>query len=288
MVCKWQRSISKLNHLLEMTRHSNFFYGVGFGIAITLTFTRLLQPYCHVTYVWLYSSLFRSHWRAGMCCDCDIILKRDGYAMGYSYNLRSPMWVAYIACRNSIGLNLPIESTNFMIDTDLPKNVQAKPKDYLLTGYDRGHMAPCATINFSHRSHEQTMLLSNVCLQHPELNRHAWKSVENNIRKWIILRGKHAVAVGPIWRLERTSKVNGIGIPSAFFIAVYSYSTGETIGFHFPNKPVSAKDIWNYVVSIDELERLAKIKLFRHLPLLQRIMKYRRRHVSLEFWKTDK
>ncbi|KNH09376.1 chaperone protein DNAj [Perkinsela sp. CCAP 1560/4] len=268
-------------------RIAEFLGGVTVGICLSTLFTQFIWPYRHITHVWIYSSRFRKHWKAGMSCRSDVVLQRDGYAVGYSYLYRSPLWVSYIACRSSIGVNLPIEGVNFMVDTELPKCYQASPTDYLLSGYDRGHMAPCGTINFSHRSNDQTMLLSNICLQHPELNRNGWKSIEGNIRKWITLRGKHAVVVGPVWDAERTKKVNSIGIPKAFFLAVYSYSTGETIGFHVPNKPVAAKDIWNYVVNIDELERITKLKIFRKLPFFRRPLKHRRRKVSMEFWRKE-
>ena len=60
------------------------------------------------------------------------------------------------------------EREAFVPDPEVPEGFRASPGDYLRTGYDRGHLAPAGTITFSHRSRQQTMLLTNVCLQHPE------------------------------------------------------------------------------------------------------------------------
>ena len=264
----------------------DFVCGFIFGAALSLCLERYYVRSSNLRSSWRCASPVRKHWKAGMCSTCDHILFRDGYAVGYNYFYRSPCWVSYIACRSSIGAKVPTEGTGFSTDSDIPEKYRAKPRDYLHTGFDRGHLAPLATINFSLRSSEQTMFVTNICLQHPHLNRHGWKVLENSIRRWVALRGKHAVATGPIWEPTKNLKLNGIGVPKSFFLAVYSYATGETIGFIMPNKATVSKDVWNYVYSINEVEQLANIEIFRQLPFRHRPIRYRRQSVSLEFWKS--
>ena len=175
--------------------------GMVIGSISSIAWLRFLWPNKHYSYVWLYGRLFRKHWRAGWCCSVDKILYRDGYCTGYSYDHRSPLWVSYIACPGSIGVELGSENHAFVSDIDIPASYRTSSTDYYHTGYDRGHMAPTIAVGFSYRSILQAMLLTNVCLQHTDLNRQGWKSLETCVRRWVKTRGKHAIVVGPVFFL---------------------------------------------------------------------------------------
>ena len=79
-------------------------------------------------------------------------------------------------------------------------------------------------------------------------------------------------------------KTNEIGTPHGFFFAVFCYATGEAIGFKIPNEPVTAKEVWDYVVSLDELEKKANIALFRRLPITSRPRRKQRKVVDISYW----
>ena len=60
----------------------------------------------------------------------------------------------------------------------VPKSVQHPPDAYKGTGFDRGHLAPSETIDFTVSSNRETFTMINIVPQHPGLNRQAWRSLE--------------------------------------------------------------------------------------------------------------
>ena len=62
------------------------------------------------------------------------------------------------------------------------KPYTAANTDYLLSGYDRGHLCPAADRQSDKARMKQTFLLSNVVPQLPALNRGEWKFLEEACR----------------------------------------------------------------------------------------------------------
>ena len=58
--------------------------------------------------------------------------------------------------------------------------------DYTRSGYDKGHMAPAADMKWSPEAMKESFYFSNMCPQHPQLNRRGWKNLEEKIRNWAI------------------------------------------------------------------------------------------------------
>ena len=67
---------------------------------------------------------------------------------------------------------------HFIVDTSIPKGYRAELSDYRGSGYDRGHLAPYAAMDFSRYSAGQSFLLSNMSPQLAGLNRHGWAQLE--------------------------------------------------------------------------------------------------------------
>jgi len=56
------------------------------------------------------------------------------------------------------------------------------PEDYTNTGFDRGHMTPAADSNSSTEMSD-TFYMTNMTPQYPNVNRIAWKNLEESVRK---------------------------------------------------------------------------------------------------------
>lgn len=110
------------------------------------------------------------------------IIRHTGYTVSYNENLRLPNWVAYELTRQETQGNAQ-RTDRFIADPQV-KGVIATNADYTRSGYDKGHMAPAADMKWSVTAMKESFYFSNMCPQHPELNRRKWKDLEEKIRDW--------------------------------------------------------------------------------------------------------
>ncbi len=247
------------------------------GALMHFLLSSYVLPYRHLTYVWVFA--LRNHKKMGIPCQTDLVLDRQGYSLGYSFQRRCALWVSYIISRESIGVD--VERINdFDADPNVPEEHRVKPEDYTNSGYDKGHLAPSAAIDFSRKSNDETFLMSNIALQDPKLNRQAWSKLEGLSRKWTHTKGKLYVVTGPLYG-SRPRKVKGIPVPKYFYKVIYSFSHKKTIGFVMPNEAVNNKKLWNYAVSVKEIEEQSG---HRFLSKLGRKGTKIKRELDIEWW----
>ena len=129
-------------------------------------------------------------------------------------------------------------------------------------------MAPAADMKWSPKAMKESFYFSNMCPQHPQLNRRGWKNLEEKIRDWAIADSAVIVICGPI--IERESKTigkNKVAVPQQFFKVVLSpfVKPMRAIGFLFNNEQAT-DPLHSYVVTIDSIERLTHMDFFATLP----------------------
>lgn len=108
----------------------------------------------------------------------------DGrFSIEYDTALKIPRRVTWDLCADDIGSVKRISSMKFYPDDDIPGET-ARPSDYTRTGYDRGHMCPAADRSCSRLSMIATFSMANITPQAPDLNRGAWKRIEDACRKY--------------------------------------------------------------------------------------------------------
>ncbi len=235
--------------------------GVILGAAAQYVFLIHLWPNRHKTYTWIFA--FRNHKKLGAPCKTDLVLDRDGYSLGYSFERKSALWASYVISKGSIGIDVD-RSQDFDPDPDIPEEYRVQPDDFRNTGYDKGHQAPSAAIDFSRKSNDQTFLMSNIVLQDPKLNRQAWGRLEGMIRSWTHTKGKLLVITGPLYG-DSPELVNDIPVPERFYKIVYSFEHERAIGFIFPNEPVKGSQIWEHAMSVEEVENETGYQFFDKL-----------------------
>ena len=139
-----------------------------------------------------------------------------------------------------------VKRTNdFRADYRVPYPVS--PKQYLNTGYDRGHMVPAADATSEKEMHE-TFFMTNMTPQEPTLNRKSWKNLEERIRQNSTnLKLDLVVVTGAVYEAQ-PKLVNKIPVPQAYYKVVF-FPDGKTDAYYAPNikdsvvKPTSIKDI---------------------------------------------
>lgn len=194
------------------------------------------------------------------------IIRHTGYTVSYNKNWKLPNWVAYELTRQET-YGTEKRSNRFTPDP-LVKGTIATNADYARSGYDKGHMAPAADMKWSSKAMSESFYFSNMCPQHPQLNRRAWKELEEQIRDWAVADSAIIIICGPIVN-QPAQKIgkNQVYVPEKFFKVVLAPFAQpiRAIGFLFRNKQ-AIDPLPNYVVTVDSIENLTGLDFFASLP----------------------
>ena len=94
------------------------------------------------------------HLPYGAIGEPDKVLCREGYAVGYDNDVKNPACAAYVITKG--GLEDKVKRSNkFKEDKDIGKDYRSILSDYKNSGYDRGHMAPAASVSFNTSSMQE-------------------------------------------------------------------------------------------------------------------------------------
>lgn len=194
------------------------------------------------------------------------IIEHIGYTVSYNSNWLLPNWVAY-ELTPSETRGTEKRSNRFVADPFV-KEGGANNDDYARSGYDKGHMAAAADMRWSSEVMKESFYFSNICPQHPELNRRRWKELEEKSRRWAMADSAIVIVCGPIVasNYQRMGK-NQLAIPTKFFkviLAPYA-SPPRAIGFIFENDR-AVEPLRRYAVTVDSVESVTKMDFFSALP----------------------
>jgi endonuclease G len=196
----------------------------------------------------------------------------NGFELCYREKYEVAEWVAYKLTAADL-ITVAERTDDFRADTKISSG-SATPQDYSRSGYDRGHLAPAADMEWSEKSVHDSFLMSNMTPQAPSFNRGMWKDLESQVRTWANRFGEVFVVTGPI--LEKDASEfqsigqNKVAVPEYFYKVLLSQLHDEThtiiaAAFILPNTKCEGT-IYDYMVSIDEVERRTGIDFFFLLP----------------------
>jgi len=192
-------------------------------------------------------------------------------------------------------------SDDFRPDSDLPEQHRAELKDYVGSGYDRGHMAPAAAFRRSEAAMSATFKLSNMAPQTPSLNRVMWRLLEEDVRELASKSANIWVFTGSLFLdddgslIEPTTFIgpNQVAVPSHFFKVILTDVGGTGVegvagdeanapatpatpatpaipslyAFLMPNQHQQlAGSPADYLVTVDLVEALSGLDFFSSLP----------------------
>lgn len=122
------------------------------------------------------------------------------------------------------------------------------PKQYVDTGFDKGHMAPAGDASNTDQMHE-TFLMTNMTPQNPQINRGVWKILEELTRSKFI-KSKKDMYIVNVAIYENDNKMNGIPIPTGYWKIVFV--DGNSFYFYVNNRN-DAKVVQKQAVDIQTL-----------------------------------
>ncbi len=195
------------------------------------------------------------------------IIKRKAYTVSHNqlYNLAN--WVSYVLTRDE---TVPVVNRFegvFKPDPELPFSPETS--DYAQSGYDRGHLAPAADMEFDYSIMQESFYFSNIAPQDPAFNRGIWKRLECLQRLWAKDYDSIYIITGPVLRGKmRTIGYHNISVPRYFYkVIMRRDKNGKYVGagFVFPNRDANSH-LRDRMVSIDSVEAITGIDFFPALP----------------------
>lgn len=185
---------------------------------------------------------------------------RFAYALSYDTSARLPRWVGFTT-NTRYALGCIDRNFSFVIDQSIPRGQQAEISDYAGTRYDIGHLADFSIMNWDIMSARESFILSNTSPQNLNLNRGAWRQLENAVRYWTLIAGPAGITVytGPIYNSssDRRIGLNRIVVPNSFYKIVINNTTRQTLAFIFQNSPViSFRDAQTTVQEIEQRSQI--------------------------------
>ena len=195
------------------------------------------------------------HLVAGDPGTSDQLLCREGFAVGYNYQYKVANWVAYHVTASSVSARYD-RNDNFREDAEVTVGSRATLSDYSGSGYDRGHLAPAATVDFSYNAMDESFLLSNIAPQLPDFNRNGWADLEQYVRDCTVEKGELYVITGPIFTSASVPTIgNGVAVPDAYYKVILNPTPPvSAFALKIPHQALAAEEIGNYITSIDQVE----------------------------------
>lgn len=197
------------------------------------------------------------------------LIRYNGFTVSFNEQTHQPNWVAWeLLGSETDGENAREKSSGFTTDPDVAGC--ARPSDYTHSGFDRGHMAPAGDMKWSESTMNQSFLMTNICPQAGELNRGAWKKLEEKCRQKAVADSAVVIVCGPIFSQGKSHRKigdTGVAVPDSFFKVILSpyADPPAAIGFIMPNGEV-AGGMQPHAVSVDRVEAATGLDFFSALP----------------------
>lgn len=193
------------------------------------------------------------------------IIKHDYFTLSYSEKHEQAEWVAY-ELKKSYVRNANFKRPYFIEDSKV-KTGSADWRNYKKSGYDKGHLCPAGDMEFAINAYNDTFFTSNISPQIHDFNGGIWNRLEQKTRYWATkYDGVYVITGGVLQPSLKTIGKEEVSVPNYFYKILLDNSNGEykMIAFLVPNIK-SNKPIYDFVVSVDRIEKMTGIDFFPKL-----------------------
>jgi len=168
--------------------------------------------------------------------NCSQIIDNSFIVICYDYQFKAAKSVAYHLDGDLVNeLNIA-DRPSFYEEESLDEAYRIISDDYTNSGYDRGHLAPDASFDWSQDSLDAVYTLANIIPQAPTVNRHMWIDAENYARTKAVELGEIDV-VNVVKYLEVSNKIgeHNISVSKGFYKILYSQDNNYEECFYYEN-----------------------------------------------------
>ena len=161
----------------------------------------------------------------------NVTINNSVYSIVYSQDFEQPLEITYdVACSMNSQKHYNRTGLNFYKPNGIHTSDDA---DYANNVWDKGHMAPAADFNCDLSSLKSTFSYANCALQHQDLNRGQWKTLESYEKELAI---NNKVTINIIVDFAGSTRLTtGAMVPTGFSKIIYLNGT-KFKSYYFPNK----------------------------------------------------
>ena len=190
--------------------------------------------------------------------NCNQIIDKQIYTICYDYKMKGARYVAYTLDGNKVNLVNIKKRPRFYTEKTIPKRYRSYSRDYLHSGYDRGHLANDADFDYSKKLVQKTYSMANIIPQAPKVNQKTWIKAEKLERKIAVALGTVNVINGVLYSQnpKRIGK-HHIAVSYAFWKIIYNDSRGYKKCFYYKNDnniDVKSDKLKNHLVACISLQ----------------------------------
>jgi len=181
-----------------------------------------------------------------------VLIKHKRYQADFDTVLKYPKKVYWVVTKKDITCVKKYPRTNkFVPDPTLYRHTNLE-KDYLNSGYDRGHNFPAADGGCDSTAMRESFFFSNMTPQHPTLNRGDWKDLEEFTREMSMKYDSVKVWAGS-WGSKQ--KIGGVTVPTDCWKVIYIVKSKEWMAFHFYNSKIDRTGLKSHEVNKSFIEK---------------------------------
>ena len=195
------------------------------------------------------------------------IIVHDSYTLSYVEKYEQAEWVAYELKKDQLNYNNNAFERPFFIEDPKVTTGSADWRNYKRSGYDKGHLCPAGDRKFSKKAFEETFYTSNISPQKHDFNEGVWNRLEQKVRYWASKYDDIYVVTGGVFSKNmKTIGTEEVAVPNYFYKVLLDTSRDgyRMIAFLVPHED-SDKPLCEFVISVDELEKMTGIDFFPNL-----------------------
>ncbi|HBI42926.1 MAG TPA: hypothetical protein DDY78_08725 [Planctomycetales bacterium] len=205
----------------------------------------------------------------------DFLMKKKYFALAYNNAKGTPNWVSWRVVPADLG-NAP--RFPFVPDDTLPPGFKiVVTKDYVGSGFDRGHMCPHSDRASDEEASKATFVLTNIVPQSSANNQKGWAQFEDYCRSLVLRDGKELYVVcgpqgqGGEGKRGHEDFIDGhkITVPARTWKVVMVLNQGgpvdrstRLIAVVTPNDETVGEDWSRYRTTVKDVEELTGYRFF--------------------------
>ena len=187
-----------------------------------------------------------------------IRVKHTNYTTVFSKSKKYPVVVEWWVTKDMVSCPSPLKrKDNFKPDPKLFEYTDLL-KDYVGSGFDRGHMMPAAdNLCQTQQVQDECFYFSNMAAQYHSLNAGDWKSLETYVRE----ESKKSDSIR-VWcgNLGEIKKIGSVSVPKYCWKVIYIKKENIWKSFLFENNKSKPDGFQNNEVKLSEIEKITGLK----------------------------
>jgi endonuclease G len=185
-------------------------------------------------------------------------VKHTNYSTVFSKSKKYPVVVEWWVTKNMVTCPTPLKrKDNFKPDPKLFQYTDLS-KDYVGSGFDRGHMMPAAdNLCQTQQVQDECFYFSNMAAQYHSLNAGDWKSLETFVREEAKKSDSIRVWCGNIGEIK---KIGSVSVPKYCWKVIYIKKENIWKSFLFENNTSKPDGFQNNEVKISDIEKMTGLK----------------------------